>query len=368
MAPAYCCPSKNGANDSSDHIDLRCSPAAFLLPATLLDARGKKRYAVVTLLMRGDAYLPGCLLLARSLREVSPGLSAQVDIVCMVTPDVSQVARADLKTEFDSVIEVPYMSLPEARIAHRPDVRPVYARTFTKLNCLNLLQYNKILLMDADMVVVRPEIYSLFALEPPAAVFFGCLRQFMESQFADHISYYCPLLTHGELIPKTLFEDKACRRVPRQSYSNNTRASKQDKRVYIGVETSIVLLEPNVADLGAMKATMAADAASTGPPKYAGDTTLMSEAYEGRWRAMDMRFLGRWTNPTLRPEVFTVDLYGTEGKPWDIVHMDAAKVAAMRTYPDVGYWLKKFKQARFDKTCKHSTISSLYSGFEKKRS
>ena len=108
-----------------------------------------------------------------------------------------------------------------------------------------------------------------------------------------------------------------------------------------------------------MLATLALDARSTAPPKYAGDTTLLSEAYEGRWHALDIRFLGRWTNPTLRPEVITIDLYGTEGKPWDIVSMDPVKAAALRAYPDVAFWLSSFKKANFVKTCKHASLARL---------
>ena len=227
MAP-YCCPAPDG--------DGKCSPASFSLPATLLDARGKKQYAVVTLLMLGDGYLPGCLLLAKSLRDASPRLCAEVDLVCMVTPDVSASARADLRTLFDRVDEVPYIELPPARVPHRPAVRPIYARTFTKLRFLQYKQYAKVLLMDADMVAVRPDLFSLFDLSPPAAVFFGCLRSFFAPQFADHLRRYCPLLSHGGLIPASLFEDKTCQRVPRGT------GREGDKRIYVGCETSLVLL------------------------------------------------------------------------------------------------------------------------------
>ena len=136
----------------------------------------------------------------------------------------------------------------------------------------------------------------------------------------------------------------------------------EGKRVYIGVETSIALLAPDATDLAAMRATLERDAASHTPPKYAGDTTLLSEAYEGRWRSIDMRFLGRWTNPTLRPEVFTVDMYGSDGKPWDIVGMGPAHGAELRSYPDAAYWLDQFKRAHkrtFAKTCKHPAMTAL---------
>ena len=325
---------------------------------------------MVTLLMMGDGYLPGALMLAHSLREASPHLSAEVDLVCMVTPDVSALARADLQTVFDVVVQVDYLSIPEARVPHRPAVRPVYAKTFTKLHCLGLGGYKKVLLMDADMVVVRPEVFALFNMACPAAVFFGCLRPFMAPQFADHMTHYCPRITHGELIPRDLFEDKTCDRVPRGRGKGTKGINDSDKRVYVGVETSIALLEPNATDLAAMRATLAADATSSGPPKYSGDTTLLSEYYEGRWRAMDMRFLGRWTNPKLRPEVFTVDLYGTEGKPWtgieggdagDIVSKAALRTS-LREYPDVAFWLTVFKRAwrtTLSKRCKHPALRAL---------
>ena len=240
---AYCCPKGEGEGEG------KCSPASFPLPATLLDARKKKQYAAVTLLMLGDGYLPGALMLARSLREASPRLASEIDLVCMVTPDVSAAARLDLATEFDVVDAVDYIAIPEARVPHRPAVRPVYARTFTKLHCLRYARYRKVLMLDADMVVVRPELFALFALEPPAAVFFGCLRPFMAPQFADYIAQTCSRVAHGELIPRELFEDKACRRVPRGTGRDG------DKRVYIGVETSIALLRPDAADLAAMLAT-----------------------------------------------------------------------------------------------------------------
>ena len=341
----YCCPDPASPGG--------CSPATFPLPKTLLSPRGKKQYAAVTLLMMGDGYLPGALLLAHSLRQASPTLSAEIDVVCMVTPDVGAQARADLRTVFDAVVPVEYIAIPPHRVPHRPAVRPVYAKTFTKLHCLEFTQYKKVLLLDADMVVVRPELYALFDLRPPAAVFFGCLRPFFEKQFDDHVTAYCPRLSHGELIPKALFEDKACARVPRGD------GSEGNKRIFVGVETSIALLEPSVKDLASMRATLDADASSSGPPKYAGDTTLLSEAYEGRWRAMDMRFLGRWTNPTLRPEVFTIDLYGTQGKPWDIVDMAPTKAAEMRAYPDVKFWLAAFKSAAFTAACKHRSLQRL---------
>ena len=347
MVMAYCCPGPDSNNQP-------CSPATFALPATLRDATGKKQYAIVTLLMLGDKYLLGALMLAKSLRDASPHLSKDVDIVCMITPDVSTLARADLLTQFDRVEQVDYITHPEDRIRHgSAAVRRVYARTFTKLRCLDAdfeRRYRKILMLDADLLVVRPEIFTLFELEPPAAVFFGCLRPFFEPQFKDHIETYCPRLHHGELVPRDLFADKSCARVPKARQP----IEEGNKRIYVGMETSLVLLAPRAADLATMQRALARDAIQKGQKRYNGDTSLLSETYEGRWRSVDMRFLGRWTNPTLRPEVFTIDLYGSQGKPWDV-----GSLPELRAYPDVAYWLKVYRKSYrvvFSKTCSHPAL------------
>lgn len=342
MAPAppppYCCPGAEGG----------CSPARFALPATLLAPTGRKQYAVVTLLMRGDAYLPGALMLARSLREASPRLAAEVDLVCMVTPDVGAVARADLATEFDRVDAVDYIEIPEALVNHsKPEVRPAYARTFTKLRCLTYAAYKKVLLVDADMVVVRPEVFALFDVPAPAGVFFGCTRQFYADQFDAHVKAYCPRIAHGRPIPLDLF-DRSCPGLP--------PSRTHERGAYLGVETSIALLEPSKRDFAALTARLD-EARALGVPRYGGDTTLLSEYYKGRWHSMDMRFLGRWTTPALRPEVFTVDMYGSEGKPWD-----ALRRPELRSYPDVAFWLAEFRKAyraRFAKTCHHPGLKPL---------
>ena len=345
MAPPrkYCCPGAEGA----------CSQASFPVPDTLLASKGRKQYAIITLLMRGDAYLPGALMLARSLREAHPKLASEVDLICMVTADVSAMARKDLATEFDKVDPVDYIEIPEALVNHsKPEVRPSYAKTFTKLRCLLYTQYKKVLLMDADMLVVRPEVFGLFDLATPAAIFMGCLRQFMPTQFDDHVTAYCSRLAHGAIVPPDLFANKTCGGLPDTVAPDQRR----DKRVYVGMETSLVLLEPSKKEFEAMLAKLAA-ARALRVPKYSGDTMLLSEHYEGKWRSMDMRFLGRWTTPTLRPEVFTVDLYGSDGKPWD-----APKRPELRKWVDIAFWLAEFGKAyrtRFAKTCHHPGLRQL---------
>ena len=55
--------------------------------------------------MIGDEYVPGALVLAYSLKKVK----TKARLVVMVTKDVSEKARNQLKLIFDDIVEVPYV-------------------------------------------------------------------------------------------------------------------------------------------------------------------------------------------------------------------------------------------------------------------
>jgi hypothetical protein len=137
---------------------------------------GAPECAWVVLLMLGDGYTPGALVVAESLRRQNTAH----DLVCMVTPDVSAAARAHLRRDgpsgrplYDAVVEVPYLT-------HR--TRPFESKrqaelyggwidhSFTKWQCLTLTQYRRVLLVDADMVFTS-NCDDLFDLHPPAACY-----------------------------------------------------------------------------------------------------------------------------------------------------------------------------------------------------
>lgn len=63
-------------------------------------------FCYCTLLMRSDYYLPGCLVMAASLRYSA---KTKHRIVALVTADVSNEAREALLTLYDEVREVDYV-------------------------------------------------------------------------------------------------------------------------------------------------------------------------------------------------------------------------------------------------------------------
>ena len=127
------------------------------------------RSAWVTLVMRGDAYVPGALALAASLR----GSGTAAATVCMVTPDVSAGARALLGRAFDRVAAVEKLSYP-TRPMPTAKQREIYggwiSDACTKWRCLALTEYARVIVLDADTVLLG-DCDHLFELPAPAGIF-----------------------------------------------------------------------------------------------------------------------------------------------------------------------------------------------------
>jgi hypothetical protein len=138
--------------------------------------RASAQRAFVTLVMLGDSYVPGALVLAHSIRSAG----SRAALVVMVSSDVSPAARTDLKLVFDEVIEV---DLLQGRAIHQEWKRYTKAgsaghgrtmyewidKSFTKFNVLALTQYDRVCLLDADMLCVgSPD--GIFDLRAPAGL------------------------------------------------------------------------------------------------------------------------------------------------------------------------------------------------------
>lgn len=114
--------------------------------------------AWVCLVMIGDRYVPGALVLAQSLFETD----TKYDTVCMVTPDVTPAARKALAVVFTKVVQVPFITgqkLPQCSSAKQQRMYGKWiVHSFTKWNILDariFVEYDKVCLVDADMVFIR---------------------------------------------------------------------------------------------------------------------------------------------------------------------------------------------------------------------
>lgn len=132
-------------------------------------------YAYVTVLYGNNIYLTGAMVLGFSLMKTK----TLYDRIILVTPDVSLEYITYLKNIYTHVIDTSYVEV-NPTIFSKSDTR--FRDVFTKLSCLKLISYDKILLLDLDMIICK-NIDHLFKLEPPAA----CIK-FYNLKFGEKIN------------------------------------------------------------------------------------------------------------------------------------------------------------------------------------
>ena len=122
----------------------------------------ERRNVYATLLLN-DGYLKGALTLGYSLRDVG----AAFDLVVLVTDAVTEAALASLTKVFDDILLVEPIANPQTdnlNLLGRLDLR----QTFTKISLWRQVEYQKIVYLDADAVVLQ-NIDHLFDLDVPFA-------------------------------------------------------------------------------------------------------------------------------------------------------------------------------------------------------
>lgn len=192
------------------NITMRCeNEGPYNDPDDMINENGKKNYAYVTLVMIGDLYVSAAIVMAHSLRL----LNTKADLVVLVTPDVSEDGKRVLGKFFDRVIEIDYVTVPNWRTKKQTH-RRYLELVFTKFHLFNLTEYKKVLLIDADALVLKyPD--HLFSLKTPA----GCLLE-NKDLFISYDSkgnyilppdgkikwydIYCQCCPHGSTIPKEM--------------------------------------------------------------------------------------------------------------------------------------------------------------------
>ncbi|CAH7668978.1 putative glycogenin [Phakopsora pachyrhizi] len=123
-------------------------------------------YAFVTLLT-SDSYLPGALVTAQSLKEIEKFSHVNFDLVCLITVEKLKVESVKaLRKVFDAVI-----SVDEIRSSHCYEELNLLGRqdlesSVTKIHVWRLVQYQKVIYLDADTLPLKP-LSHLFNLDHP---------------------------------------------------------------------------------------------------------------------------------------------------------------------------------------------------------
>jgi len=121
------------------------------------------KVGIVTLATTDD-YAKGAVVLARSLKKQG----SRAELVCMVSPDVSEGSKLSLQMAFDRIITIDVMNSNEVQTLNRMG-RAELGVTWTKLNAWKLTEYAKMIFMDADMICVQ-NIDELFERDEISAV------------------------------------------------------------------------------------------------------------------------------------------------------------------------------------------------------
>lgn len=151
----------------------------------LTEDQKKPKFAYVVLIMLNDNYVNGAIVTAYSIRLVEAelnkkeGLNVHNDLICMYANSadsnqvISEDARERLSKVFDKVIPVPLLEIKIGRWGS-PKQRETYGNWIkyapTKWNCLSLTEYDKVMMLDAD-IIIHHDISHLFALPCPVGSF-----------------------------------------------------------------------------------------------------------------------------------------------------------------------------------------------------
>jgi len=197
------------------------------------------RYAYVTVLYGNNIYLTGAIVLGYSLMKTN----TKFDRVILVTKDVSESYRSMLSEVYTDCIEIDYIEANPKIFLETTRFRDV----FTKLECLNLIMYDKIILLDLDMIVTQ-NIDHLFQLHPPAA----CLKR-------SNVEY-------GQIIPREKICDSSLKLVG-------------------SINAGLMLLRPDITELDDIKNDIIKN------------DRLMNLKYPEQ-DYLSLRYCGKWTSIT----------------------------------------------------------------------
>ena len=281
------------ADHEGDIVDPTLDPRLFTQVPTDL---APDRYAHATLLLGGDSYLPGCLVVGAALRwHVHTGAA----LVCLVDDSVSASAREMLGRIYDRVLVVPRLRAHESSYPTEL-LSAAYRHLYTKLHIFDseLLPYARLCFIDADLLPIRC-FDHLFTLPAPAAV--------IES--GDPTSQYAYVhhmhgIRHGAPVPPAILEVTS------------------DEDVTGGINGGLLLVKPDRARFEDMIARIRQPMSEWGPRhrrvydhgiRYGfAEQHFLQVEFQDAWTAIDPRFNSMRTD---LPHSFGV--HWTIGrKPW----------------------------------------------------
>lgn len=279
----------------------------------------KQKYAYVSLLMGNNIYFIGALIFGYSLKQVT-----NYDIVIMVTPDVPDAQKNILREVYDVVLEIDYVEIDKGLIKDYDHNR--FKDIFTKLQCFKLTQYEKIIMIDIDMLIIR-DMDDLFNLKAPAA------------SLKNHD------LKHGEKIPKNLII--------------------KNGNLIGSINAGVMLLKPSIDEYGAI-----VDDIKTAKNRQYKlmEQEYLSERYHDQWTNISFLYNFQFglSNRAKKYDVETIHNlhYSSRLKPWRLLYAYDETMTWINEEPiNVPYyklWMNVFNEVNDIYLKRNIDITKLY--------
>lgn len=162
--------------------------------------RGLSKYAYVSLLMRdGPGYIPGLIALNNSLAKSK----TPYDFVLMITPDIDREVVSPYCTR---IVEIEEINAPTINLKSEKQTAMYgswISSSFSKFACLSLVEYDKVLFLDLDVIVLE-NMDSLFELNAPAGTFGWPTEK--EKGGKKGLTNIYKHLKHGDIVPNQLIQ------------------------------------------------------------------------------------------------------------------------------------------------------------------
>lgn len=161
------------------------------------------KFAIVCVVF-GD---PQYLLCAINLGFTASLTDTIADLVCMITPDINEFIndknnlniKNKLYKYFDHIILTDYIIKKSINSDKINETYPWINKSFTKWNCLSLIQYKKVLFLDSDQLVIR-NVDDIWNLNTPAASFGDFTRPYSFIRNENLSSQHGKIIYNNQLI------------------------------------------------------------------------------------------------------------------------------------------------------------------------
>jgi alpha-N-acetylglucosamine transferase len=273
-----------------------------------------------TFLFKDGGYLPGILLIAHKLRELS---NKDIKLICCHTDDIEDYVLEAISLVYDDVQPIDYLKFGKNRVGRQSPLPYM----FTRFRFLQLIQLNKVLIFDADMLPLA-SFDDLFELNAPAGVLNESKNNMKGSQQTtkkldkwEWHDKYEPQYGHGKTIPKEITDKPLL--LP---------------DLNMGINGGLMLLKPSANDFDTFLDWCHQPENKSAIEKMPWpDMQAITAFYSGKWTNIDAKYLGLYGYPNIA-SLNGIHFIGP--KPWQW----RAKGFAYRLnkYPDYKLWAEEY--------------------------